>query len=94
MKKVVCITALLLSTNAMAGSDWIWPAAIGGVIGYEIGRPRLQPQVIYQQPQVVYVQPQQIYVYPANVPVPYSMRCELRSINFNGQIITNNYCSY
>ena len=120
MKKIVIIAGLLLSsTQAMAHGNWLAPAAIGGLIGYEIGRPAphmiyqqpqavyQQPQVVYQQPQVVYQQPQavyqqpqavyqqrQIYVYPVNVPIPAGMRCELQSNNVNGQILTNNYCSY
>lgn len=39
---------------------FVGPALIGGIIGYELGQPRVyqQPQVIYQQPQVIYQQPQ------------------------------------
>ena len=44
-----------------AGNNWIAPAIIGGVIGYELSRPRpvyVEPQqVIIQQPPVVYTQP-------------------------------------
>jgi len=73
---------------------FIGPALIGGIIGYEIGRPA-QPTVIYPAPPpVVYQQAQPVYVYPTNVPVPTGMYCELRSINYNGQIVTNNYCHY
>ena len=44
------------------GYNWVAPALIGGIIGYELSQPRTvyvqpQPQVIYQQPQVVYTQP-------------------------------------
>ena len=40
---------------------WVAPAIIGGVIGYELARPRTviveQPPVYVQQPSVVYTQP-------------------------------------
>ena len=37
---------------------WVAPAIIGGVIGYELSRPR----PVYVEPQPVYVQPQPVYV--------------------------------
>jgi hypothetical protein len=44
-----------------AGNNWIAPAIIGGVIGYELSRPRPvyieQQPVIIQQPPIVYSQP-------------------------------------
>jgi len=96
MKKIALITALLLSsTSAFAHGNWVGPALIGGIIGYEIGRPAQvyqQPQIIYQQPQVVYVQPRQVIVIPANAPTPYGYRCELQSVYVNGQVVLNNYC--
>jgi len=54
------------------GYNWVAPAIIGGVIGYELAQPRVivqQPQVIYQQPPVVYQQ------YPAPV-APYGYHYE------------------
>jgi hypothetical protein len=42
------------------GYNWVAPAIIGGVIGYELSQPRtvyVQPPVVYQQPQVVYQTP-------------------------------------
>jgi len=44
------------------GANWVAPALIGGIIGYELSQPRTvyvqpQPQVIYQQPQVIYQNP-------------------------------------
>ena len=42
------------------GYNWVAPAIIGGVIGYELAQPRtvyVQPPVVYQQPQVVYQTP-------------------------------------
>jgi len=44
------------------GGNWVGPALIGGIIGYELSQPRTvyvqpQPQVIYQQPQVIYQNP-------------------------------------
>lgn len=49
-------------------NNWVAPAIIGGVIGYELNRPRtvyVEPQpVIIQQPPVVYTQPQPIIQQP------------------------------
>jgi len=42
-----------------AGGDWVGPAIIGGIIGYELNRPRYNPPVVVQQP--VIVQPQPVY---------------------------------
>lgn len=42
------------------GGNWIAPAIIGGVIGYELSRPA---PVIVQQPQVI-IQQQPVYVNP------------------------------
>ena len=43
------------------GGNWIAPALIGGVIGYELSKPQtvyVEPQpVIVQQPSVIYTQP-------------------------------------
>jgi hypothetical protein len=42
------------------GYNWLPPAIIGGVIGYELSQPRtvyVQPPVVYQQPQIIYTQP-------------------------------------
>ena len=43
-------------------ANWIGPALIGGIIGYQLGQPRVYqyqppPTVIYTQPQVIYSQP-------------------------------------
>ena len=67
MKKILLISMLILSTSAFAhgphgywrphpsgGWNWVAPAVIGGVIGYEIARPPVYtPPVIIQQPPVV-----------------------------------------
>lgn len=73
MKKIALALALFASVPAMAhgphhgywrhgggGWNWVAPAIVGGVIGYEIAR----PPVVVQQP--VIVQPQ-----PVPVPQPY-----------------------
>jgi len=40
------------------GSNWVAPALIGGVIGYELSRPRYyEPPVVVQQPVIVQQQP-------------------------------------
>jgi hypothetical protein len=53
--------------NYYTGNNWVAPAIIGGVIGYELSRPRpvyVEPQpVIIQQPQVIYT-PQPIIQQP------------------------------
>jgi len=42
-----------------AGGNWVGPALIGGVIGYELNRPRYYepPVVVQQQPIIVQQQP-------------------------------------
>ena len=76
MKKLLILAALLTSTSAFADGHhggggsfggFMGPALIGGIIGYEIGQPRVvqQPQVIYQPvpaPVVVQQPPQVIYL--------------------------------
>ena len=78
------------------GNGWVAPLIIGGSIGYILGRPQPQPQVIIQQPpQVIYQPPPQtIYVYPTTSPVIQTpgMVCELRSEMMNGQVVTGNFC--
>lgn len=78
------------------GGGWVTPLIIGGSIGYILGRPQPQPQVIIQQPpQVIYQPPPQtIYVYPTTSPVIQTpgMVCELRSEMMNGQVVTGNFC--
>jgi len=42
------------------GGGWVGPAVIGGVIAYELSRPRpvyVEPPIIYTQPQVIVQQP-------------------------------------
>jgi hypothetical protein len=40
------------------GGNWVAPAIIGGVIGYELSRPRYyEPPVVVQQPVIVQQQP-------------------------------------
>ena len=82
------------------GGSWVAPAIIGGVIGYELNRPRYDPyyyppqQVIIQQPPVIYQQPQVIYGAPTQAPVmpmPGQV-CELKSEMINGQVVTGNFC--
>jgi len=72
------------------GGRWVGPAIIGGIIGYELGRPRYYypypPPVIYAPPPVVYSQPP-IYVQPQNPQV-----CELRSEVVNGQLVQGQFC--
>ena len=47
------------------GCNWVAPALIGGVIGYELSRPHYYEQpVIVQQPPVIVQQPQPIIQAP------------------------------
>ena len=74
MKKLLTVFLLMLSTSAFAQhhhyshyrggyNGWIAPIIIGGVIGYELNRPRVvyenYPVVVQQQP-VIIQQPQQV----------------------------------
>ena len=68
MKRLLLTLLLITSTTTFAhghwvgrpggGWNWVAPAVVGGVIGYEIARP---PVVIQQGPQVIYQQPTVIY---------------------------------
>ena len=81
MKKILLAVALLATVGTASaqwhhgyrccyrggyGGGWIAPALIGGVIGYELSRPRTdiivdqRPIVVEQQP--IVVQPQQMVV--------------------------------
>ena len=44
------------------GGGWVAPMILGGVIGYELGRPRYEPPIIVQQPPPV--------VYTTTLPPP------------------------
>ena len=76
MKKIaVALSLLAVSATAFAdgyhhhgggyrGGYWVAPAIIGGVIGYELGRPRYvyeAPPVVVQQPPVVMQNPVPIF---------------------------------
>ena len=98
MKKI----ALSLMFLAVAGSAsahgyyrgggyWVAPAIVGGIVGYELGRPRYvyeAPPVVIQQP-VIVQQPQVIYQQqPVQV-------CEQKTFQQqNGQIVSGNFCYY
>lgn len=99
MKKIaVALSLLAVSATALAdghyhgggyrGGYWVAPAIIGGVIGYELGRPRYvyeAPPVVVQQP-VIVQQPQVVYQQQV---------CEPRTFQQpNGQIISGNFCYY
>lgn len=94
MKKIFLVLAMLAATASASaqwhhhggyyrgggyyGGNWIAPAIIGGVIGYELSRPApvivQQPQVIVQQPPV-YINPEIRYIDG----VPY--RVQIMNIN-------------
>jgi hypothetical protein len=71
------------------GGYWVAPAIVGGIVGYELGRPRYvyeAPPVVIQQP-VIVQQPQVIYQQqPVQV-------CEQKTFQQqNGQIVSGNFC--
>jgi hypothetical protein len=73
MRKLILALALIgMVSTASAhgyyrhGGGWIGPALIGGVIGYELSRPR------YYEPPVVYVQPSPTVVYTQPQPTQYA----------------------
>jgi len=71
------------------GGYWVAPAIVGGIVGYELGRPRYvyeTPPVVIQQP-VIVQQPQVIYQQqPVQV-------CEQKTFQQqNGQIVSGNFC--
>ena len=93
MKKVfvsLTIIASLFAGTAHADARWVGPALIGGIIGYELGRPNTvyvqQQPVIIQQQQPVIIQQQQPPVY-----VPQYV-CELRSEMINGRVVQGQFC--
>ena len=67
---LICVTAIAhdgfrREGYYRSGGGWVGPAIIGGVIGYELGRPRYEvypPVVVQQPPPVIYTTPQPIIV--------------------------------
>ena len=85
MKKIfvsLTIIASLFAGTAHADARWVGPALIGGIIGYELGR----PNTVYVQQQPVIIQQQQPPVY-----VPQYV-CELRSEMINGRVVQGQFC--
>ena len=90
MKKVfvsLTIIASLFTGTAHADARWVGPALIGGIIGYELGRPNTvyvpQQPVIIQQAPVIVQQP------PVYVP---QYVCQLRSEMINGRVVQGQFC--
>lgn len=101
MKKLIAIMALAgFATTAMAQhhghghggwgyrGSWVGPAIIGGVIGYELSRPRYDPYYQYSPQQVIIQQPQVIYVQQTQP----TLMCEVKNEVINGQVVTGNFC--
>jgi len=92
MKKVfvsLTIIASLFAGSAHADTRWVGPALIGGIIGYELGRPNTvyvpqQPVIIQQQQPVIIQQQPPVYV-PQYV-------CQLRSEMINGRVVQGQFC--
>ena len=90
MKKIalsLIFLAVAGSANAhgyyRGGGYWVGPAIVGGIVGYELGRPRYEP---YYYPPVVVQQPQIIYQQQV---------CEQKTFQQpNGQIVSGNFCYY
>lgn len=54
-----CVNSEACCYRGYGYRQWVGPALIGGVIGYELARPPVivQQPILIQQPQVVYTQP-------------------------------------
>ena len=102
MKKLalsLVFLAIAGSANAhgyyRGGGYWVGPAIVGGIVGYELGRPRYEPYyyppVVVQQPQIIYQQP----VYVQQATQPQQQVCEQKTFQQpNGQIVSGNFCYY
>ena len=98
MKKLILSLSLLaVAGNVMAdgyhhgGGRWVAPLIIGGVVGYELGRPRYvyeAPPVVVQQP-VIIQQPQVIY---QQAPVQQKQVCKTDYIIINNIQRTAQIC--
>lgn len=92
MKRLLTLILAIFATSAFAdghglrhhhggyyrsAGDWVVPALIGGVIGYELNRPR--PPVVYAPP--VYAPQPQPYQLP---PAP---------LGFHYEQVSDNYCN-
>ena len=70
------------------GTNWVAPALIGGIIGYELA----QPRVIYTQPPVVYQYPVQPQAIPESTPYGYHYETILdASCNCYRNVLVRNY---
>jgi len=101
MKKIfvsLTIIASLFAGTAHADARWVGPALIGGIIGYELGRPNTvyvqQQPVIIQQQQPVIIQQQQPVIIQQQQPPVYVPQyvCELRSEMINGRVVQGQFC--
>ena len=100
MKRIFLALVLLASTTAFAhghwmyrggGWNWVAPAVVGGVIGYEMARPPVYtPPVIVSTPPVVVSQPIVQPPYVNTQPLNCGPWTEIR--NLDGSITTQRTC--
>lgn len=88
MKKLIVI-GLIVSNVAYADTkafaQWLGPMMIGGAISTSL------KNLEYKR-QDTALENKQVEVLPANVAPPLFKSCELRSVQINGQVVTNQYC--
>lgn len=74
MKKIIVALMLIVGMTTVSAHEgrccyrnnyggWVMPTIIGGVIGYELGRPRYEPAPVIVQPAPIYTMPVPPYGY-------------------------------
>lgn len=99
MNKVLTVILLTLACSANAQwhphsygyrgygyNGWVGPAVVGGVIGYELSRPR--ETVIVQQPPVI-VQQQPVVVQPAPIGYHYQQMINPQTNQYQLVLVPN-----
>ena len=104
MKRLLALILLVTSVSAMAHGpyrhgyhggwgyhhNWVAPALVGGVIGYELARPPVYTQPVIVNPPVVVSQPVMTQPYVAGQPLNCSPWTEIR--NPDGSTTTQRTC--
>lgn len=104
MKQLLALVLLSASVSVMAHgynrhyyhngwgyhNNWLAPALVGGVIGYELARPPVYTQPVIVNPPVVVQQPMVSQPYVATQPLNCGPWTEIR--NLDGSITTQRTC--